>query len=373
MIEKHLHIVAFNIPFPPDYGGVIDVFYKIKALHSQGGAIILHCFEYDRTDIEPLRKYCEKIFIYKRKTGLKSALHYIPYIVYSRRTKELLENICKDSYPILFEGIHTCYFLSHHKLKDRIKIYRESNIEHIYYYHLMKAERNIFSKIYFLSEAIKLFFFQKKLQHANLMLVVSQKDREYLKKCFPKVKVDFLPSFHSNNELSIKIGKGDYILYHGNLSVSENIEACNYLIKNVLSKIEFPVIIAGKTPAKSIYKAASDYNNIKIIANPSDYEMDELIRNAHIHVLITFQSTGLKLKLLNTLYKGRFVIVNDMMLAGTGLEETCFIANNKSEIKQHILQLLKKEFTEGDIVLRKQILSQNYDLSVITQKLMESI
>ncbi len=371
MIEKHLHIVAFSIPYPPDYGGVIDVFYKIRALHSQGVSIILHCFEYERTDVEPLREYCEKIFIYKRKTGFKSALHYIPYIVYSRRSKELLDNLCKDSYPILFEGIHTCYYLSHPKLKSRFKIYRESNIEHIYYYHLMKAERNYLSKIYFFSEAVKLFLFQLKISDSSLMLAVSKKDTEYLKKFFPNVKVEFLPSFHSNIELSIKQGKGDYVLYHGNLSVSENIEACIYLIKNVFSKINFPVIIAGKVPAQGIYNAAHGFSNIKIIASPLEQEMNELIRNAQVHLLITFQSTGLKLKLLNTLYKGRFVLVNQMMLAGTGLESICTISNSKEEIKQSLLKLIDKEFDNEEIALRKQTLSESYDLLLITKRLME--
>ena len=28
----HLHIVSFNVPWPADYGGVIDVYYRIKAV-----------------------------------------------------------------------------------------------------------------------------------------------------------------------------------------------------------------------------------------------------------------------------------------------------------------------------------------------------
>ena len=30
--DHHLHIIAFNVPYPANYGGVIDVFYRIKAL-----------------------------------------------------------------------------------------------------------------------------------------------------------------------------------------------------------------------------------------------------------------------------------------------------------------------------------------------------
>ncbi len=32
MVEQHLHIISFDVPAPPDYGGVIDVYYKAKAL-----------------------------------------------------------------------------------------------------------------------------------------------------------------------------------------------------------------------------------------------------------------------------------------------------------------------------------------------------
>ena len=30
--DPELNIVSFDVPYPPDYGGVIDVFYKIKEL-----------------------------------------------------------------------------------------------------------------------------------------------------------------------------------------------------------------------------------------------------------------------------------------------------------------------------------------------------
>ena len=43
---KHLHVISFDVPVPANYGGVIDVYYKLKALHLQGVKIHLHCFEY---------------------------------------------------------------------------------------------------------------------------------------------------------------------------------------------------------------------------------------------------------------------------------------------------------------------------------------
>jgi hypothetical protein len=42
--DRELHIISFNVPYPPNYGGVMDVFFKIRALHEQGIKIHLHCF-----------------------------------------------------------------------------------------------------------------------------------------------------------------------------------------------------------------------------------------------------------------------------------------------------------------------------------------
>lgn len=38
-----LNIICFDVPFPADYGGAIEEFYKIKSLHAAGVKIYLHC------------------------------------------------------------------------------------------------------------------------------------------------------------------------------------------------------------------------------------------------------------------------------------------------------------------------------------------
>ena len=68
-MEQYLNIIAFNIPWPANYGGIIDVYYKIKALKANGVKIILHCFEYERPHAPILETLCEKVYYYKRNTG----------------------------------------------------------------------------------------------------------------------------------------------------------------------------------------------------------------------------------------------------------------------------------------------------------------
>ena len=177
MQDKHLHIISFDVPYPPNYGGVIDVFYKIKTLHSKGIKIHLHCIEYPGRDrADELKQYCEEVHYYPRKTGFVSALSFKPYIVSSRRSDDMLRNLLKDDYPILFEGLHSCYYLGDNRLKNRLKIYRESNIEHLYYFNLFKVCKNLFNKIYYLGASWKLYLYQRVLKHASMMLCVSEKD-----------------------------------------------------------------------------------------------------------------------------------------------------------------------------------------------------
>jgi hypothetical protein len=353
---------------------VIDVFYKIKTLYEKGVKIHLHCIEYpgrDRSD--ELNKYCEEVHYYQRKVGMKSAMSFKPYIVSSRRSKEMLEKLLEDDYPILFEGLHSCYYLADKRLKDRVKIYRESNIEHQYYFNLFKVCKNIFSKIYFLGASCKLLMYQRVLKHSNIMLCVSERDTAYLQERFPKNKVVYMPSFHTNNKLDVLNGKGDYALYHGNIEVPENTHAAAYLINEVFDDINIPLVIAGMNPPERIKKMVDGKKNVRLICNPDDNEMFDLIRNAHVNILVTFQATGLKLKLLNVLYQGRFCLVNDKMLNGTGLDDLCIIGNDSTALKGKLEELFTTAFSGGDIAIREEVLMRLYSNSKNAERLIKLV
>jgi hypothetical protein len=373
MPEKHLHIVSFTIPFPPNYGGVIDVYHKIRALHELDVAIHLHCFEYDRRPAAELNELCESVTYYKRKTGLRFTLGRIPYIVLSRRSEELIHNLLKDNFPILFEGLHTCYYLNDPRLKDRKKIYRESNIEHYYYFSLYKAEKNWIRKIYFLLASIKLKRYERVLKHADLMLAVSRKDEEYLREQFPGVPVRYLPSFHSNSQVTCQAGKGNYCLYHGNLSVAENSVAAAFLIREVFPELGIDLKIAGHNPPRYLKKLAQNIRNVQIIESPSDDDLNKLIVNAHVNILVTFQATGLKLKLLNTLFSGRFILVNNAMLNGTELNELCIIADSPQKLRKELVRLHGERFEEHEISRRRSVLSVHYSNHENAGRLVEYI
>lgn len=368
MNSIHLHVISFNIPYPANYGGVIDVYYRIKALQQHGVKVHLHCFEYGREKSKELELICEKVNYYKRNTSFGKQISLTPYIVKTRNNKNLLNNLLADNYPILFEGIHSCYFLDNKKLKNRLKIIRSHNIEHIYYKKLSAKTTSLKESIYFNIESCRLNLFEKRYLKANYIAAISKTDELYFRQKYGNTFL-MLPS-HANEKVSCLKGKGDYIIYHANLNIRENEEAALYLIEKIIPFIHFNFIIAGKNPSTKVLKKATIVKNLKLIANPRNEEMNHLIANAHIHLLPTFQATGFKLKLLNTLFNGRFCICSPELVHGTGLDQLCVVAKTDKQFIQEINAILKVEFTGKMIDRRKQLLTE-YINSKVVEKLVD--
>ena len=370
--KRTLHIVAFDVPFPANYGGVIDIYYKIKAIYEEGIDIKLHVYNYGRKlSKSELSKYCYEINYYSRKIYKNPFMGTLPYVVNSRNSSDLLNNLQKDQAPILFEGLHCTYYLAHPSLQNRVKIVRTHNIEHHYYKHLESSESKYFKKYFFRIEAEKLKKHQEILKHANIIAAISPNDTSYFNKKFGNTI--YIPAFHSNNKMVKPDNKGDFVLYHGNLSVPENYNAAKQLILNVFSKIKTRAIIAGNNPPKELITLCNMHQNVELKYNLSTDEIHQLIENAHINVLYTNQNTGIKLKLLNALYLGRFSIVNSLMVEGSGLEKLCTISNNFQNIIQNINTLTKTDYTENHYTDKKLFLEKNFNNTIGVQKLIKHI
>ncbi len=371
MSDKHLHIISFNVPYPANYGGVIDVFYKAKALAGAGVKVHLHCFEYDRKRAPELEQLFHSVDYYKRNISKKYLFKRYPYIIETRNSARLVENLLKDDYPILMEGIHTSMLLLEKRLKNRKRLVRTHNIEHDYYTNLSRAETDPFKKYYFYTEAGKLKKFEKVLASADHLVAISQKDFQHFSKRFKNVS--YIPAFHPHKKVESLTGQGSYVLYHGNLSVPENSDVVRFLLTEVFNDLNIPVIIAGLNPSRTLQNMAGELSNVKLVANPNDENLKNLIKQAHVNISITGQATGMKLKLLNALYNGRFCVVNDKMLSGNGLDVLCEVANDVRSIKKQIVRLMQREFTLEMKDSREATLTKLYNNGNNVARLIELI
>lgn len=359
-MSRHLHIVSFNVPYPADYGGVIDVYHKVRRLSEEGVKVHLHCFTYGRSESPDLERYCEEVRYYGRNMSpVLWAFDRRPFIVSSRHCRSLLRDLESDSHPILLEGLHCCDVLQYIKSRDpgRRVIVRAHNVEHDYYEALSNVEESLLRRLYLHWEARRLKRYEPVLAKADEIWSITEKDKSYFKYRNYCDTVRLIPAFHASDKVISRLGQGRYWLYHGNLSVGENVEAVHHLLSVLGPHTEWQGVVAGRAPSPSLAKEISRYPHIVMRPDPSESDMSHLVAGSQVCVLFTEQSTGLKLKLLRSLYEGRFCLVNDKMVEGTGLECLCEVSDWDGLVGS-MAALMDTPFLESHRLKREILLKQ---------------
>lgn len=363
-----MHIVSLDAPAPPDYGGAIDIYYKIIALAATGKKVILHFFDYKKgRGVQGLEQYCHKIYRYPRLTGIRAVSFHLPYIVNSRINKQLIDTLNQDNYSVILEGIHCTGILPYIQTRDRKIVLRLHNNESNYYKALTQTTKISFKKLYYKLESHLLNKYQRLLPKDLCIASLSESDLIHFSS-LQYSNLHFIPSFIPWQDLSSKSGTGEYCLYHGNLAISENEEAALWLVDHIFSSSSMPFIIAGNSPSNRLRKRVKALMQVQIIANPTEEKMEQLVRNAQLNVLPSFNTTGVKLKLLNALFNGRYCITNKAGVAGSNITIGVIIADNKKEMVEQANHFFTKSFTQNEAHERKGILNI-YDNRINAQKL----
>ena len=199
---------------------------------------------------------------------------------------------------------------------------------------------------------------------------ISPLEQQYFFKTYGD-RCTYIPAFHDTERHTELVSSEKQLLYHGNLSVSENVGAALFLIK-VYQNTPNRLVIASSYSNNEVETEIEKYANIHFHPLQASEDLYPLFETSHINVLPTFQNTGIKLKLLNTLYQGKFIIANDYMVKDTGLESLCERANTKKEFLEKTKLLFKKEFTKSIIEEREETMKELHPIAG-AQKMIEII
>lgn len=344
MKDQPLHIISFDNPFPPDYGGVIDVFYKVKALHEVGYKIFLHCFTEDRFEVSPELKNCtEHVYIYRKDKNPFFLFSRFPFPVVCRFRPELISNLAKVDAPILFEGLHTTMVLQKTKLTNK-KYLRLHNIESNFYAGMSKNETNYFKKIAYHFAAKKYLEYQKTIPDFDHVFTLSCYENDFVKTMTEKVS--YIPVFHGNEKKEMLAEYGEFALYHGDLRLADNKNAAKFLIRVFKTIPDYKLVIASSNGKKMVESKIRDLKNIEFVELQNNEQLNGLFKKAHINVMLSFQKSGTKLKLINALFKSRFCLVNNNMIDDARVLKFCELANTKEEFIAQINTLRTKPFLD---------------------------
>lgn len=295
-----------------------------------------------------------------------------PLFVQSRRDPGLVANLLSDSAPIWFEGMHTLYHFEDERLKDRKKFIRMHNVESVYYRHLGRFTASPLIKMYYHWESNRCQWLEDKLlNQADGLFSISEEETKSLnQRGFPAI---WLPPFHPHSMVSNLTGKGEYALYHGDLSIRENEDAALFLIEQVFSRIDFPLVIAGHRPSKNLIHSIKRSQNTRLLASPSFENMKQLLLESQMILLPFSQSTGYKMKMIDSLAMGRHIVTSNKMKVHTELNELVYFEETPKGWIDRVNQLKNFPFTDYDRRLREILFETVLNNSLNTLKILEKI
>lgn len=372
-----IQIVSFQVPWPADYGGVIDVAHKLRALHEAGVGVTLHTYAYGGREAgaKELERWCDEVYVYPRQTGLRSQLSLDPYIVNSRRDPLLLERLMADDAPVLLEGLHTCSLLGPLRAAGRTVAVRTHNVEHDYYRGLARNAAPGMKKLFYSVESTRLRRYEGQLAQASVLMAISPDDADYFRRRFPDVAVEYVPPFFDDRAAVVAAAEGVELLYHGNLTVEENIKAVGMIVDSVLPMMKSGarLTVAGRSPSDAL-RCRVEAAGGRVIADPSDEELESLIRGARVNILITSQATGIKLKLMNVLSRAEgHCLVNRAMVTDPALARICTVAPTCRTIADEADRLLAAPMDAAAASARRGAFLDRFGTAASARRLIEAL
>ncbi|MEM6722609.1 MAG: glycosyltransferase family 4 protein, partial [Bacteroidota bacterium] len=249
-------------------------------------------------------------------------------------------------------------YLDHPALKARKKLVRAHNIEWQYYKNLQQLERALIPKLYAALEWRKLIKWDQKLRLADHLLTISKRDQSHYSQLNPRAQLIF--PFHGNAQTAHRFEAEPYVLFHGDLSIGDNVAVAQFLIDQ-LKDGDYELVLAGRAPKKELRQRIQKVEKVRLVANPDGAAMKALIQKAKVNVLWSFQTAGMKLKLVNALFQGRFIVANEHILNGTPVEETCLKANSPIELREQITYSMQHSWTKEMQEKRNNLLRDQFD------------
>jgi len=364
MQTNTLHIISLDNPFPPVYGGIIDIFYKIKALRSLGYKIHLHCFvntiPIENTELELL---VEQIYYYKNKKTILNFLSLKPFSVNSRFDKKLTLNLKKINAPVLFESLKVASIVDADILEK--KILRMHNIEHDYFFGIAKSESNWAMKFMYYLEGVKYQIFESQIRKFDEVITLSVKENNYVTE---KIKTsNYIPLFHGNLTVKDLSEFGRYAVYSGDMRTSDNRKAVRFLIDIFNEMKNYQLVIAVSDNFDFVEKLIDKSEYITLVKLKNYNHLQEILADAHINVMVSFQESGTKLKLVNALFNSRHCLINKNMVDDDRILDICTLASEKEGFITALQQL--KNTPYKDFQTRKKVLDEVFDDKKNAQKL----
>lgn len=375
MKSKTLLYINTDFVYPPNHGGRVDMWNRIRALVEIGYSVDLVCTVKERPEekyIRHVEQVVHKLYLCDRKNRLIDMLDPSPLQLVSR--KKLADIRFEKKYDFLFIGdTADLYILRNETLQYDKAILYMSNDNAVYFRALGKSEHNLLKKLYYWIESKKFRYADKKavLSIRNVAFI-SYEEAERYKKLYPNINAVFLPAAV---DLDCKTRQLDNktVLIIGSLFMTNNRDALEFYVSQVhpiltQKDAEYRLIIAGNSRGEDIswlYDICKPYSNIKIYDSPRDLEF--IYASGTVFVNPMRFGAGVKLKTVNAVINGLPVVSTTIGNEGTGLmdKKHIFIADTAKDMAARINEIFAMKYEQKQQIVGS---AQKYLLNQYDQK-----
>ncbi len=379
-------VVLTRIPFPLMKGDKLRAYYQIKEL-SKEHEVHLFCLNYkdeEEKAKQELYKYCKTIHI--EKLNLFTSLWRVAFSLFSaipfqtayynscRAKKRLCEFVDKNE-------IDVCYFqfVRLAPFAKRIKQKKVLDFQDTLSVNMKRRadKSNLISRLIFSYEAKKLAKYEAKMFDCfDALTIITEADRELLK-TDRKDEVSIIANgvAESYFEYPQRENKPFDLLFSGAMSYAPNIDAAEYLIKEIMPIVwqerpDVKIAIAGGGAPTSLQKLANE----RVIMPGWVDDMKEFYSQSKVFIAPMQIGTGLQNKLLEAMAMSMPCITSP--LANQALKASdkreILIANNAKEYADCVLQLLNNApFAKEIADAGKEYVYQHYSWKTNCDKLSE--
>ncbi len=355
-------MVTPYLPYPAASGGQIRTLNLLKYLCKKNEITLVALYKSDsqKKYSEHLSKYCKEIYLCKRPESpwqpsliFKSIFSVKPFLVVRNFSNEADQVISRLLNEERFDVIHseTFYVMPHIPETETPILLVEQTIEFEVYRHYYLTRPWWEKPFLFLDIMVKLNYWERHYwKKATQVATVSIADETVIKSMEPKIKPVIIPNGAGDEmfapALPAKSLKNPTLLFMGNYAWLQNVEAANFLVKEVYPHLKakrsnFTLIIAGQE-AKRLNMTSGESLEIRSIDASDQKSVHDLYTASTIFVAPIYGPGGTRLKILAAMAAGLPVISTETGFEGLNVVngEHALIANTAQDFVDAIQKAL---------------------------------
>jgi glycosyltransferase involved in cell wall biosynthesis len=354
----NLLFLSTKSPYPAKEGHTLRTYNLLKYSAGNNNIFFLTYFlsAEEKESFGELKKICRQAFGFDLQVNksvfllfwglLKNLFSPLPFVCQKYRTKDMYAQIKLLMRQEKIDLVHVDMLplMNYYELiKDKPVVLVDHNVESLLLKRQVEHSANLFMKIFFWLQYLKLYKFEKEqISRAKCCVAVSEQDKNELKKMNPAAIVKVVPNGTDINYFRPDYPKNELnqLIFVGGLNWLPNLDGVTYFLEEIYPEVkkqtgEVDLIVVGKVKEGFKYK-----DMVKQVGYVPDIR--PFVNNAKVFIVPLRIGGGTRLKILDAMAMGKAIVSTS--IGCEGLEATdgkqIIIKDNPCDFANAVVDLL---------------------------------